>query len=711
MKRLFNFLIFLLVAGILVYLGLKSKLLPNPFGSRSPEPTPTPVLVSRDSLRVAVPNRPEKLLLTSLQRLLQIDNHQLEVVPYDPQTVWLELASGEIDVVIAPVGEAVKAQGRFKAGRFLFFSGLSTGLDHLIVRPEVAAPARVAVQERSATDYLARQMLPEAAVIPAESASQVESWLKGKAVDAAMIDVSLNTEGFAKNYKVLASTSAEDPRPSVFVLSRPFAEQAEQAHYASRREVLEAAIDSWSGLVGYLESQPELLKTTLRKEAEAEGIDLEALLSNYTFLTPSEGREQLLAFQEAEGFRGTLDLLVLSGVTNLSGQDWPQAVDSPAFLQPLWQQQASYPAASPTPVASATPDLLPTASASPDTSFQQSELPPTYSYPQAEIAAVWPKPLQESASTGSLAFAPALSLKQAAVAAEDAVYLYGWGRESVKVPLDAAPTTVPLSDGRSFFIANARSVLATNSEGKTLWQVPLKGKALGLADLTGERLVYAVEESDKSRLICLDPVDGELLWEQPLDSAPASGPTVGSTPSNELLVVVIEQEGQIRAFRLQDGAPRWSEKLAQATFNPPAIGYGRVATTHPNGLVTTLSMSDGKEIWRTELGSALTAPPTVSSNGVLVPSKDTYLYCLADADGTINWKTRLAQTLSQAAVVVEDQVIQTDENGQAHSLKLSDGELVESQRVSDSALSRVVARDGRWAVNDTGGYCRVYGPK
>ena len=114
MRRFAKLLLFLLVVAALLFAAWKFKLIPDPFGDKShPDSPSTPHLVERASLRVASADRPEKLMLASLQRLLKSNNRELELVEYNPDTVWLELASGEIDLVVAPVGEAVMAQGRF----------------------------------------------------------------------------------------------------------------------------------------------------------------------------------------------------------------------------------------------------------------------------------------------------------------------------------------------------------------------------------------------------------------------------------------------------------------------------------------------------------------------------------------------------------------------------------------------------------------------
>lgn len=710
MKRVINAILLLVLVGAVLYVAYVAKLIPNPF-NRKPGPvtTATPTVVQRETLRVSVADRPEKLLMASLKRLLAVDGHKLELVEYNPQTVWLELAAGEIDVVIAPLGEAVKAQGRFQAGRFLLFTGESIGLDKVIAWPDAATTDRVAVQQAAGTDFLARQMLPEATVVPAADAKELEAWLQGKAVQAALIDTSSNTPGLVEKFKVLSTTSPEQPMPSVAVLSKSFADNSHQQEYTARRDTLVAALRSWNGLVGYLDTQPELLKSTLKAEAAEMGVDVERLLEGYRYLSPGRGRQALLEFQDKDSLKQTLDLLVLSGVSNLTGPDWNTTVQAPSFLEPSWSLGASTdglpaPEATlePTPLISATPGATITPQISTPTN-----LVATYHYQDFTLPASWPEPELVGKTRDSLTHAPALSQKAVAVATTDNLIIHSIGeKKAEQSPLEAPPTTAPISDGRSFFCGIEDKIAAVNSQGKEIWSLKVQGSPLGAAAVVEGKLLYALGGEQGGRLLCLDPIDGEILWEQALASPPASGPVVGNLSAGNA-VVVLDQTGEARAFALDNGANLWTHKLDEASFLSPAAGYGKLAVTYPSGEVVLLSLQEGKRIWEVSLDSALAAPPTIISTGVLVPSKDTYLYLLSAETGDIAWKTRLSQTISEPAVVAGNQIIQSDEGGKIHTLAL-DGTLVSSVEVTNSWVSRVVPFGGRWAIGDSSGAYRVY---
>ena len=727
MKRVFNAIIFLVLVACLLYVGWKAKLIPNPLDPSGPEPNPTPVAVQRDQLRVAVAQRPEKLLTTSLKRLLEVENLQLELVEYNPETVWLELGSQEIDLVIAPIGEAVQAQGRFENGRFLFFTGQSQGLDQLLVDPKTESAKRVGVFRQAATEFLARQMLPEASVVPAASQLEVEEWLRGGAVDAALIDTSITPPELSKKFKILTTTSAEKPMPTVAVLSKDFAENAGKPHYSKRKQVLEAAMKSWAGLVSYLDSQPELLKTTLKKEAEEAGIDVDRLLEGYRYLSPAAGRLSLEEYHQAGFLKRTLDLLVLSGATNLTAPNWEDAVVLPPALSDAVaqgpQRQSSTPVESPTPavppVVTPTPDSSPAQTPEPqntpettptpeETALSGSEpsLTASYTYPDSNIPNEWPKPLQDFRTGKSFNFPPALTRKQVAVAASDKVWVRDYSEKRPKFTTQTTVTTPVLADQRSFFMASEGQVQAFNSSGKELWSRKVTGTPMAAPRLLDEKLYYLVSHNGEGEVLCLDAVDGEQLWAVSLSSTPLCTPVFGQ--GNQGLIVISTESGELKALYLRNGRTAWTLKLKSPVYIDPGAGFGELATTEADGTVRLRSLSDGKQLWEVNLGTSLIAPPTITSNGVLVPSKDTYLYSLDRKNGSISWKTRLSHPLSQPAVALSQKIAQSDEGGHVHLLKLSDGSLLNTIEVGGGWVSRVSILEDYWAVLDDKGKCKVY---
>jgi len=719
MKRVFNGLIFLVLVGAVLFVAVKAKLIPNPLdrGGR-PAGLPTPGAPTRDELRVAVAERPERALITSLERLMKVQNQKFALVDYHPDTVWLELANGEIDLVIAPVGEAVKAQGPFKAGRFLFFTGRSVGLDKLLSSSPAEKVQKVGTVSEAATDFLALRMLPESQIVPSGNPEELEAWLEGGAVEAALLNTSRNTPALFEKYEVLSTTTEADPMPTVAVLSKPFAENAGDQAFEARKRVLLAALGTWSELVGYLDSQPDFLRATLQKDAAESGVDVDKLLADYEFLPPGAGRVALMNFQQSDGLRETLNLLVLSGTENLTAPDWSEVVALPSVLSPAFQdmgapetavlQPPSDPiTASPTPPAtSPTPGETPEPgdTATP-VAVGAAALDPTYTYPGARVPAEWPEPLLQYNSGQAKRFPPALSRKQVALAADNYLYLHDWQTDLVKVPLASAPTSPPLSDGRLFFYSLDNKIVAVNAAGKQVWEHTVKGTPLAAATVARERLFYAVDEGDRARTICLDPVDGERLWEAVSDTPPASGPVLGGDPA---LVVVPDRKGYLRAYDFESGAVRWESSLENPVYIPLAAGHGKVAAVEPNGKVTVFSLENGERQWGTNLATSLIAPPTITSAGLLVPSKDTYLYYLNNGNGNIVWKASLAQIMSEPAVVTAETVLQATEGGEVHTIQLTDGKVLSKVKLSEGWVSRPVFADDKWAVMDAGGRCSVY---
>ena len=713
MRRLLNFCLLLVVVGAIGFVLIKAKLVPSPFGQApAPDTTPEAVRVSkRDVLRVAVAHRPEKFLVSALQRLLDVDGYKVELVEFRTETVWMELATGEIDMVFAPVGEAVKAQARFRAGHFLFFSGLSQGYDRIIVRSGLnGAPKSIGIGPTGGSELFALRQFPEAHILRASKLNDLSEWISKSAVDASVLESARLTPQQSTGLTSLVQTSPEKPLPTVAVISRVYTQDNQSMDLTRRLEVLAKALESWQGLVSYLDSQPELLRSTLKKAAVEEDINIEVLLRDYRFLTPSQGRTKLEEEFKKGVFRETLDLLVLVQVANLTTPDWEETLKVPAELQDSVQAKASTntpPVASPSPEATATPVVTPS-TAPPDI-----EPPPEASdstgtfIASTVIPRVWPK--SSFRKRFSSALQQPLSVSQTLVA-----FNTSKGIEALKYDGKKAftyKTSDPLTGPTVFWKDNllgatGQQLLSISPRGKKRWTKEIKGEAQPDLLIHEDQVLVTLAKNDNGKLLCIDPDDGETIWETKLADPPASSPIFARSPQNH--IIVADTAGRLKAYSFRTGRLLWTKPLGKATYIRLSSYGDKIVVAEPDGRIRLYSAKDGKLIWTAEMGSSLNAPATPSKNVLLVPAKDTYLYCLKIESGDIAWKTRLDATLSEPAMVSGDSIFQADESGKVYSLQLSDGALTWSKSLGKGWLSRPTISPWGWGVIDFKGVLTFY---
>lgn len=715
MRRLLNFGLLLVLAGAIVFVLIKARLIPSPFGSSpAPDSTPSPVRVTkRDVLRVAVAQRPEQFLVTALQRLLEVDGFKVELVEFQPDTVWLELATGEIDLVFAPVGEAVKAQARFQAGHFLFYSGLSQGYDRVVARAELIGPPKsVGIGPSGGSELFALQQFPEAKILRATQADELSIWLAANSIDAAVLESARLSPQERDVLTSVAQTQIENPLPTVAVISRVYTQNHENMDLTRRLEVLAKALESWDGLVSYLDSQPELLRSTLKKASAGENVDIEVLLRDYRFLTPSQGREKLEEQYASGALRETLELLVLVQVSNLSTPDWDLTLQIPSELQQALQPgipTESTPQASPSAALTpqARPETVPETTPSQTPANSDSSLAEGTFVVATTIPTTWPKPSVSSRTANTLKVQPGVSSSLLVVNTKDGISAVNHAGKLVFAFKTKAPLNGPVTFAQNHILAAVEDhLISVSARGKSRWNVPMEGKALPDILVHGQTAIVAVAQKDGGKLLAVDPDDGETVWETKLLAPPACSPILAGKSQD--LVVVADTSGNLKAYNATSGHVTWTVALGKAVYIRPSSFEDKLVIAEPAGRIRLYSSTKGELVWTADLGSSLNAPPTATSDQILVPAKDTYLYSLKAESGDIDWKTRLEATLSEPAIVSGNSAFQSDESGKVYALELKEGTLLWSQSLGKGWLSRPVITPWGWALLDGNGALSFY---
>ncbi len=701
MRRLLNFCLLLVLLGAVGFLLFRAKVLPWPDAKANPvaSPTQAPVVV-RDTLRISVAERPEVLLVSALKRFLEAENLKIELVPFDAETTWMELAAGEIDLVVAPMGEAVAAQARFQAGHFLFVSGLSQGYDLILGKSGLdGAPKNIGVSGGAGHQLLALKNYPESHLLNADNTADLQNWLQEGAIQAALLESANLAPDLTRKTQRLSATSAETPLPTVVVLSRTLMQENETT--AVRLKILLAALDSWTRLVGYFTSQPELLRKTLGPEAQEFGVDLDTVLKDYRFLPPDVGRETLQQNLDNGNLNESMDLLVLAQLRNVSTPDWNQVLSLPPSLEAALAAKGtnSNPASlSPTPAVAATPaDVFPSTPDAADHHYSGSAPPDP-----------WPAPLAAIAVAGPSPFAPVvLGDAILGIPGNDGFHFYSPDGSLILSKSDAGPLqAAPLADDSRFYLFYQSKLIALDAAGQEIWTLDFVGTCSKTAVLAEGRIIFTTSEAKSHQMKAVNAEDGTLIWEVALTAAPASPPvfSMGTQPT----VLSLDENATLHAWNARTGSVLWQSAVGKPSFLPVAAFADAIVISEPNGAVRLVSVEDGSKLWSAELGTPLAGSPTMTQDEVLVPAKDTYLYGLSRKNGSISWKTRLSVPLSEPPVVVADHVYQTDEAGGVHSLSVPGGTLNWSKSFGTAELQPPVFSASFWVLAGTEGQVSVF---
>ena len=708
MRRLVNLLLILVMLGAVGFVLVKARILPLGGPSSSDTPPVVVPVAPRENLRISVAHRPEALIVSALQRLLEAEGLRVEIVPFDPETTWIELAAGEVDLVVAPIGEAVTGQGRFQAGRFLFVSGLSQGYDTIVSKsPLNSAPTTLGIAGAQGSELFAVSKFPEAQVLLADNQAQLQGWLLEGAVQAAVLESAGLRPELAEKGSRLGGTSIDGPMPSIVVLSERLAE--ENSETKARLEILAAALESWNGLIGYLTTQPDLLRSTLRTEAHDMGVDLEILLKDYRFFTPTEGRQALLQGSQEGLLKQTLDLLVLAKTGNLTAPNWEKTVTLPPSLDqllaaPTTGGSPALPEVTPseTPSVEITPDLSSPTPAAPLDSFQGS-----HHVAGDAPSRTWPKPKTVKVAK-ALNLPCALTENLIGVATSDGFAAYGVDGKPAFSSKSGRPVVAPLADVSTFYLFRDKKLEALNESGKSVWSFPLEGEPSADTVMTETNLIFTVSLPTGNKLIAVKRETGQLAWQQALESAPASSPVQATQP--QPAVLLCDESGQLQAWNSETGTALWQSALASPSSLTPATFGDVVAVANSQGQVQMLSLIDGRQLWSMELGSKLDVPPTLTAKSVLLPAQDETVYSLSRQDGSISSKASLPATPASFGTAIEEYLFVCDKLGGVHCLKSgSELELEWSETpASTSPLNRPVFSKKNFALLSADGTLLIY---
>ena len=266
----------------------------------------------------------------------------------------------------------------------------------------------------------------------------------------------------------------------------------------------------------------------------------------------------------------------------------------------------------------------------------------------------------------------------AVVSRSNEVITLDGGKEIWRAKLPAQAYTAPfVAGGRVFVLAADRSVSAFDAAtGGKLWSQQRPGEPLVLRQpgsmlAVGDTLVVGLS----GRLVGLNPGNGSIRWDAPIASPrgtndverlvdlvgrtsrvgdvvcarafqasvgcvnAARGALLWNRPANgaeglhgdDRLVVGVETDGKVIAWRRADGERAWtSERLQNRTLSAPLMVGRSVVIGDSTGLVHMLSREDGSPLTRLNTDSSgITASPVLAGQTLVVVTRNGGIYGFA----------------------------------------------------------------------------------
>lgn len=141
----------------------------------------------------------------------------------------------------------------------------------------------------------------------------------------------------------------------------------------------------------------------------------------------------------------------------------------------------------------------------------------------------------------------------------------------VSSPATATPVA---DDERVYVYFGSFGLLCYDLDGNEKWSLalPIPSTRFGSGTspiLVGERLILSRDAGDTKYLVSVDCQTGEIAWKTPLSDAQLAS---YATPVVWRDMLVLHRFGEVAAFSIDDGKPRWRVPVSTSGCSTPVIG-------------------------------------------------------------------------------------------------------------------------------------------
>jgi outer membrane protein assembly factor BamB len=185
-------------------------------------------------------------------------------------------------------------------------------------------------------------------------------------------------------------------------------------------------------------------------------------------------------------------------------------------------------------------------------------------------------------------------------------------------------------------------------QGQEKWHVDAPVAVVGKSVLVASAYLDKEQAGDRA-LYCLDRDTGSIRWRAPLKLNPWGGPAV----LGDLVVVsgssigydskaLKGARGEVTAFNLADGAPRWHKEVTGGIVSSVALAEGLVLATATDGKVRAFDLATGERRWVYDGKAPFFAAPAVTAKVVYAGDLRGVIHAVSLVNGQALWTLDLA---------------------------------------------------------------------
>ena len=264
---------------------------------------------------------------------------------------------------------------------------------------------------------------------------------------------------------------------------------------------------------------------------------------------------------------------------------------------------------------------------------------------------------------------------------------------------EAVEGTPVVQDG-ILYVPNAwgrKTLFAYNlHHGKTLWKSEGTPVEAGLLLLDGT--LYAADVEGVLRAI--DAEDGEVLWEETLDTMT----TIHAAPlrAGQGCIVVADDRGRVRALSTGQATDRflWQQELTAPVYNTPAADENAVYVPTTRGQLFALDAAEGRVRWRYAIEDATVrfTAPALSGTDLVLAGTDGVVRVLDTATGDVRWTYQAKEAITAPPLLTREVIYVGTMGKKLYALDRATGEPLWEEELRGRIKSGMAAREGYLVV-------------
>ena len=277
-----------------------------------------------------------------------------------------------------------------------------------------------------------------------------------------------------------------------------------------------------------------------------------------------------------------------------------------------------------------------------------------------------------------------------------------------------------VTDGTRVYVTTGtgRIFALSNETGAIEWQRDV-GVPVRTAPIVYNNFVYAVGHNN--RLFALKRETGALAWTH--SGIEEDLVLLGGAPVTAVNGAVIApySSGEIYVLSAQEGRYVWHDALSSGIGSDPlsalvdiqaapAVSDGVVYAVNHNGQLSAFRLEDGRRLWEREISAI--QMPWVAGNALFLVNEQSQLVALSKKDASLLWvqnlnnalpKKREEAALWAGPILAGERLIVVSDNGYMAMLDPQSGQLTKISKLpGGSSLPPVVADGTLYVLTDSG---------